>query len=130
VIWHTIFWFDRAVQHGAKPVRLKSHCQLNSSREIAAATWRAARYERKVEQKIVILVAVLFIGLDVSSLTAVRTLACGTDRLLTWGRCFTGGTGISLGGRAEDTFLLFPSVTALFIPLKSAELFFDTIYCQ
>jgi hypothetical protein len=97
---------------------------------MVATTRRAARYEKEMEQDLAILVTVLFIGLDVSGLTAVRTLACGTNGLIAWGRCFTWGAGVSLGGGAEDTFLLFPSVTALFVPLKAAELFLDAIYCQ
>jgi hypothetical protein len=70
---------------------------------------------------------VLFIGLNVSSHAAVRTLACGTDRFLVGGRCGTRGTAISLCGCAEDTFLLFASVTALFVPFKAAELLLDTV---
>ena len=73
---------------------------------------------------------VLFIGFNVSGHAAVRTLACGTDRFLVWGRCGTWGTAVSLCRRAEDTFLLFASMTALFVPLKAAEFLLDTIYCQ
>jgi hypothetical protein len=75
----------------------------------------------------VTLVTVLFVRLNVSSHTAVRTLACGTDRFIAWGRCGTRGTAVSLCGRAEDTFLLFASVTALFIALKAAEFLLNTV---
>lgn len=73
---------------------------------------------------------VLFVGLDMSSLTAVRTLACGTNGLIVWGRCCTWGAGISLYGGAEDTFLLFASVATLLITLKTAEFFFYAIFGQ
>jgi hypothetical protein len=66
----------------------------------------------------------------VSGHTAVRTLACGTDRFIAWGRCGTWGTAVSLCGGAEDTFLLFASMTTLFIALKAAEFLLDAIYSQ
>ena len=75
-------------------------------------------------------VVALFIGLDMSNLSAVRTLPLRTSGFRCWPS--TGRWGAGPIGRASiaaaDTFLLFARLAAFDIALEASEFGFESVY--
>lgn len=64
--------------------------------------------------------SVLFIGFNMTCLTAVCTLASGASGLLGWSWRSAWGTGIPLCGSREDALLFLSGLTALFVAFQAA----------